>query len=55
VALAKKNKKPTTKIAKPGPQPPKAGPTCPAPEAFGITDSAITPPAAAATAATGHS
>jgi PPM family protein phosphatase len=55
VALAKKNKKPTNKIAKPGPQPPKAGPTCPAPEAFGITTSAITPPAAAATSATGHS
>jgi protein phosphatase len=67
VALAKKNKRPTNKIAKPGPQPPGAGPTCPTPQEFGIAASAITPaasPAASATAtatatatasATGHS
>jgi serine/threonine-protein kinase len=42
-ALAKKNKKPTNKITKPGPQPPKAGATCPAPQAFGIAASAIVP------------
>jgi len=57
VALAKKNKKPTNKITKPGQQPPKAGGTCPASQKFGIAASAITPatPAASATAATGHS
>jgi protein phosphatase len=58
VALAKKNKKPTNKITKPGQQPPKAGGTCPAPQVFGFTASAVTPPAtpaASATSATGHS
>jgi PPM family protein phosphatase len=61
VALAHKNKKPTNKITKPGPPPPRAGPTCPPAQKFGIAASAITPaasPAASATAtasATGHS
>jgi len=62
VTLAKKNKEPAAKInkiAKPGPQPPAAGPTCPTPQVFGIAASAITPaasPAASATAsASGHS
>jgi serine/threonine protein kinase len=58
VTLAKKNKKPTNNITKPGQQPPKAGPTCPAPQAFGIAASALTPPAPPATSATstvGHS
>jgi serine/threonine protein kinase len=55
VSLAKKNKKPTNKITKPGPQPAGAGPTCPTPQAFGVAASAITPPAASATSATGHS
>jgi serine/threonine-protein kinase len=52
VALAKKNKKPTNKITKPGPQPARAGATCPTPQVFGISASAITPPA---TSATGNS
>jgi len=43
VALAKKDKKPTDKIAKPGPEPPKAGPTCPTPQVYGIAASAIVP------------
>jgi serine/threonine protein kinase len=43
VALAKKDKKPTNKITKPGPEPPKAGPTCPTPQVFGIAASAIVP------------
>jgi hypothetical protein len=59
VTLAKKNKEPAAKInkiAKPGPQPPKAGPTCPTPQVFGIAASAITPAASATTSAsaTGH-
>ena len=49
VALAKKNKKPTNKITKPGQQPAKAGPTCPPSQAFGIAASAV------AAAAPGHS
>jgi len=55
VALAKKNKKPTNKITKPGPPPAGAGATCPAPQEFGIAASAITSPAASAISATGHS
>jgi PPM family protein phosphatase len=58
VALAHKNKKPINKITKPGPPPPKAGPTCPAPQMFNIAASAITPPTAPASptaSATGHS
>jgi protein phosphatase len=47
VALAKKNKKPTNKIPKPGPQPPKAAAMCPPSTEFGITTSALAP-------ATGH-
>jgi serine/threonine protein phosphatase PrpC len=47
VALARKNHKPVNKIAKPGPSPPKAGPTCPSAHTFGIADSAvIVPPTA---------
>jgi PPM family protein phosphatase len=48
VALAKKNKKPTNNIPKPGPQPPRAGAMCPPSTAFGIAASALAP-------ATGHS
>jgi len=48
VALAKKNKKPTNKIPKPGPQPPKAAAMCPPSTEFGIAASALAP-------ATGHS
>jgi hypothetical protein len=55
LAIARKNKKPTNKITKPGPQPPAAGPTCPAPQVFGIAASAITPAATATASATGHS
>jgi hypothetical protein len=47
VALAKKNKKPTNKIPKPGPQPPKAAAMCPPSTEFGIATSALAP-------ATGH-
>jgi serine/threonine protein phosphatase PrpC len=56
VALAKKNKNPTNKIAKPS-QPTATGVTCPSSEAFGISASAITPPAtpaASSASATGH-
>ena len=42
-----KNKKPTNKISKPGPQPVQAATTCPASTAFGIAASAIVPPATA--------
>jgi len=48
VALAKKNKKPTNNIPKPGPQPPKAAAMCPPSTEFGIATSALAP-------ATGHS
>jgi serine/threonine protein kinase len=54
VALAKQDKKPTSKITKPGPEPAKAEPTCPAPQVFGITASAITPGTPPATSATGN-
>jgi hypothetical protein len=46
VALAKKNKEPANKINdinKPGQEPPKAGPTCPPSQVFGIAASAIVP------------
>ncbi len=46
VTLARKNHKPTDKIAKPGPPPPAAGSTCPPPQAFGIAAKAVTLPAA---------
>jgi hypothetical protein len=52
VALAHKNRKPTDKITKPGPQPAKAGATCPPSQAFGIADSAIAPSATPASSAT---
>jgi PPM family protein phosphatase len=45
IAQAKRLKKPTTNIPKPGPQPPSAAATCPPPQAFGIPASAL-PPAA---------
>jgi hypothetical protein len=46
-AKKNKNKKPTNKISKPGPQPVQAATTCPASTAFGIAASAIVPPATA--------
>jgi hypothetical protein len=48
VVLAKKNKKPTNNIPKPGPQPPKAAAMCPPSTEFSIATSALAP-------ATGHS
>jgi protein phosphatase len=50
VTLARKNHKPVNKIAKPGPPPQKAGPTCPSAQAFGIAASAVLVPPTA-----GHS
>jgi protein phosphatase len=47
VAAAKKQKKPTDKISKPGPQPARAASTCPPSTAFGIAASAIVPSATA--------
>jgi protein phosphatase len=43
VAQAKRNKKPTTGIPQPLPQPPSAGATCPPSEAFNIPASALSP------------
>jgi protein phosphatase len=51
VALAKKNKKPTNKITKPGQQPTETTVTCASPQAFGIAASAISPPATPAASA----
>jgi hypothetical protein len=45
VALARKQHRPTNGIPKPGPQPPKAAPTCPPATAFGIATSALVPSA----------
>ncbi len=45
VTAAKKQKQPTDKITKPGPQPVQAATTCPPSTAFGIAASAIVPPA----------
>ena len=50
VTLARRNHKPVNKIAKPGPPPQKAGPTCPSAQAFGIAASAVLVPPTA-----GHS
>jgi serine/threonine protein phosphatase PrpC len=44
VTLAKKNHKPTNKIAKPGAPPQKADPSCPSSEMFGIAAGAIAVP-----------
>jgi serine/threonine protein phosphatase PrpC len=48
VVLARKNKKPTNNIPKPGPQPPKAAAMCPPSTEFGIATTDLAP-------ATGHS
>jgi len=52
VALARKTKKPTDKITKPGQPPAKAGATCPPSQAFGIAASATAPSAPSAPSAT---
>jgi serine/threonine protein phosphatase PrpC len=45
VTVARRNHKPISKIAKPGPAPPRAASTCPSPQAFGIAATAVTLPA----------
>jgi PPM family protein phosphatase len=46
VTQARRLRKTTSTIPKPGPQPPGASPMCPPPQAFGIAASALTPTAA---------
>jgi hypothetical protein len=43
VAQARRTRKPTTGIPKPGPEPPGADPSCQPPQAFGISASALSP------------